>query len=259
MARTSPSPDGVPPAVASAAIPRPTLGLVVTSLRPEQWTKNLILFAGLIFGGRLLEIDAVLSATAAFVLFCGLSGAVYLFNDVWDRDSDRRHPLKRERPVAAGTLATSTALAVAAALGGGAVSAAFWLSVPFGAAAAAYCLLLVTYSTALKHVVIIDVLTISGGFVLRAIAGALAVDVPIGTWLLTCTSLLAMFLALSKRRHELALLGEAAVDHRRTLVEYSPYLLDQMISVVTASTLIAYATFAFSVDTARRLGTPHLG
>jgi len=238
---------------------RPALGLVIASLRPEQWTKNLLLFAGLIFGGRLLEIDAVLSAAAAFVVFCALSGAVYLINDVWDRDSDRRHPLKRERPIAAGALATSTALAVAAALGGSAVAAAFWIGAPLGAIATLYCLLLLTYSAALKHVVIIDVLTISGGFVLRAIAGALAVDVPIGTWLLICTSLLALFLALSKRRHELTLLGEDAVDHRRTLVEYSPYLLDQMISVVTASTLIAYATFAISADTAQRLGTPRLG
>lgn len=260
MARTSPPQDAVPSAVVSPdAIQRPTLGLVVTSLRPEQWSKNLLLFAGLIFGGRLLEIDAVLSAIAAFALFCALSGAGYLMNDVWDRDLDRRHPLKRERPVAAGTLATPTALAVAAALGVSSVSAAFWISVPLGAVAALYCLLLIAYSAALKHVVIIDVLTISGGFVLRAIAGALAVDVPIGTWLLTCTSLLALFLALSKRRHELTLLGEDAVDHRRTLVEYSPYLLDQMISVVTASTLIAYATFATSADTAERLGTPRLG
>ena len=260
MARTSPPPDAVPSAMAPPdGSRRPALGLVIASLRPEQWTKNLLLFAGLIFGGRLLEIDAVLSAAAAFVVFCALSGAVYLINDVWDRDSDRRHPLKRERPIAAGALATSTALAVAAALGGSAVAAAFWIGAPLGAIATLYCLLLLTYSAALKHVVIIDVLTISGGFVLRAIAGALAVDVPIGTWLLICTSLLALFLALSKRRHELTLLGEDAVDHRRTLVEYSPYLLDQMISVVTASTLIAYATFAISADTAQRLGTPRLG
>ena len=260
MARTSPPPDAVPSAAASlGALQRPAFGLVVTSLRPEQWSKNLLLFAGLIFGGRLLEMEAVLSATVAFVLFCALSGAVYLFNDVWDRDSDQRHPLKRERPIAAGTLATSTALAVAAALGGSAVAAAFWIGAPLGAVTAVYGFLLVAYSVALKHVVIIDVLTISGGFVLRAIAGAIAVDVPIGTWLLICTSLLALFLALSKRRHELTLLGDDAANHRRTLVDYSPYLLDQMISVVTASTLIAYATFAISADTALRLGTARLG
>jgi 4-hydroxybenzoate polyprenyltransferase len=259
MARTSSAPDATLSGLGSPdSGQRHTLRLVVASVRPEQWSKNLLLFAGLIFGGRLLDIDAVLSAVAAFALFCALSGAVYLFNDVWDQEADRRHPLKQERPIAAGTLAPRTALFVAAVLGTVAVAVAGWISVPLGAVAAGYGLLLLSYSVALKHVVIIDVLTIAGGFVLRAIGGALAVAVPIGTWLLTCTTLLALFLALSKRRHELTLLGEGAVDHRRILNEYSPYLLDQMISVVTASTLIAYATFAISADTAQRLGTQRL-
>ena len=259
MARTSSAPDATLSGLGSPdSGQRHTLRLVVASVRPEQWSKNLLLFAGLIFGGRLLDIDAVLSAVAAFALFCALSGAIYLFNDVWDQEADRRHPLKQERPIAAGTLAPRTALFVAAVLGTVAVAVAGWISVPLGAVAAGYGLLLLSYSVALKHVVIIDVLTIAGGFVLRAIGGALAVAVPIGTWLLTCTTLLALFLALSKRRHELTLLGEGAVDHRRILNEYSPYLLDQMISVVTASTLIAYATFAISADTAQRLGTQRL-
>ena len=260
MARTSSGPDAAISAASSSDTwRRRPLGLLVISLRPEQWPKNLLLFAGLIFGGRLLEFHAVLLAAAAFALFCALSGAVYLFNDVWDQDTDRRHPLKQKRPIAAGTLLPRTALSVAAVLGAAAAAAAFWISVPLGAVATGYGLLLLLYSVALKHVVIIDVLTIAGGFVLRAIAGAIAVDVPIGTWLLTCTTLLALFLALSKRRHELILLGDGAVDHRRILDEYSPYLLDQMISVVTASTLISYATFAISADTAQRLGTQHLG
>ena len=165
---------------------------------------------------------------------------------------------KQKRPIAAGTLLPRTALSVAAVLGTAAVGAACWISVPLGAVAAGYGLLLLLYSVALKHVVIIDVLTIAGGFVLRAVASAVAVEVPIGTWLLTCTTLLALFLALSKRRHELILLGEGATDHRRILDEYNPYLLDQMISVVTASTLIAYVTFALSADTAQRLGTARL-
>ncbi len=259
MARTSSASNAAGSAASSSDIGRQhPVRLVVTSLRPEQWPKNLLLFAGLIFGGRLLEIHAVLSAAAAFALFCALSGAAYLFNDVWDRDADRRHPLKRDRPIAAGTLLPRTALSVVTVMGAATVGAAFWISVPLGAVAAGYGLLLLLYSLVLKHVVIVDVLAIAGGFVLRAIAGAVAVEVPIGTWLLTCTSLLALFLALSKRRHELILLGEGAVDHRRILDEYSPYLLDQMISVVTASTLIAYATFAISADTAQRLGTERL-
>ncbi len=248
----------------AAAGPRPeagrrsTLSLLVISLRPEQWTKNLLLFAGLIFGGRLLEPSAVLDAGAAFVIFCALSGSIYLFNDVWDQDADRGHPLKQTRPIAAGDLTARTALSAAVVLAAVALAAAFLISAALGAVAAGYVLLLLVYSAALKHVVIIDVLTIAAGFVLRAIAGALAVNVPIGAWLLSCTTLLALFLALSKRRHELILLGEDAVDHRRILEEYSPYLLDQMIAVVTTSTLIAYAVFATSADTAQRLGTSRL-
>ena len=207
---------------------RSTLSLLTISLRPEQWTKNLLLFAGLLFGGRLLQLDEVLTATAAFAIFCGLSGAVYLFNDGQDRDVDARHPLKRARPVASGDLRATTAQLPAVVLIGVAMTGALFMAPAFAAAAAAYTLLLL-YSVALKHVVIIDVLTIAGGFVLRAMAGALAVDVPIGSWLLACTTLLALFLAFSKRRHELVLLGEGAGDHRRILDEYSPYLLDQMI------------------------------
>ena len=238
---------------------RPTLSLLVVSLRPEQWTKNLLLFAGLIFGGRLLELSAVLTAGAAFVIFCALSGSVYLFNDVLEQETDRRHPLKQKRPIAAGDLTARAALSAAAALAAVALVVAFLINAALGAVAAGYALLLLLYSAALKHVVIVDVLTIAGGFVLRAIAGALAVEVPIGAWLLSCTTLLALFLVLSKRRHELMLLGDGAGDHRRILEEYSPYLLDQMISVVTASTLIAYAVFATSADTAQRLGTSRLG
>ena len=260
MARTASTPVAARPAEPHTVTRgRSTLSLVAISLRPDQWTKNLLVFAGLIFGGRLLDLSAVLAATATFLAFCALSSAIYLFNDVWDRDADRRHPLKQTRPVATGDLAVRTALTAAAVLAAAAIPAAFLIGAALGVVAAGYALLLLLYSTALKHVVIIDVLTIAGGFVLRAIAGALAVHVPIGQWLLSCTTLLALFLALSKRRHELVLLGDGAADHRRILEEYSPYLLDQMIAVVTASTLIAYTVFASSADTAQRLGTSHLG
>jgi len=238
---------------------RSTVALLAASLRPEQWPKNLLLFAGLLFGRRLLEPRAVLVAIAAFGIFCALSGALYLLNDIMDRHGDRRHPLKQARPIASGALSARTAGVAAATLIIGAIAAA-WLIVPaLAAIAGAYTLLLLAYSTKLKHVVIVDVLTVAGGFVLRAVAGAVAVDVPIGPWLLACTTLLALFLALSKRRHELVLLGDGAADHRSILGEYSPYLLDQMIAVVTASTVLAYTVFAMSADTASRLGTPRLG
>lgn len=236
-----------------------TPGLLLASLRPEQWIKNLLVLAGVVFGGRLLEPSAVAIAVAAFAIFCALSGAVYLFNDVADRDADKNHPLKRERPIASGQLATTTAVAAGVILGGGGIAAAFSIGTQFGVIAATYVAALLLYSVALKHVVILDVLMIAAGFVLRAVAGAVAVDVPIGHWLLVCTTLLALFLALSKRRHELVLLADGATEHRRILEEYSPYLLDQMIGVVTSSTLIAYTVYATSPDTAARLGTGKLG
>ena len=217
------------------------------------------MLAGVVFGGRLLELPAVASAVAAFGVFCGLSGAVYLFNDVADRGADQKHPLKRERPIASGQLAVSTAVAAGVILGTAGIAVGFAINTQFGLIAATYICALLLYSLALKHVVIVDVLMIAAGFVLRAVGGAVAVDVPIGHWLLVCTTLLALFLALSKRRHELMLLAEGAMDHRRILEEYSPYLLDQMIGVVTSSTLIAYTVYATSADTAERLGTGKLG
>jgi 4-hydroxybenzoate polyprenyltransferase len=238
---------------------RSNAALLATSLRREQWAKNFLLFAGLLFGGRLLEPDAVLKAIAAFAVFCALSSAIYLVNDIWDRDADRRHPLKQTRPIASGEIGVRLAGWSAAILIAGATTVAWVLNSVFGAIATGYVLLLLLYSTTLKHIVILDVLAIAGGFVLRAVAGAVAVTVPIGSWLLVCTTLLALFLALSKRRHELVLLGDGAPHHRRILAQYSPYLLDQMISVVTASTLIAYTVFTLSAETAQRLGTPFLG
>ena len=201
----------------------------------------------------------MLIAGEAFVLFCALSGAVYLFNDIADRTADARHPLKKSRPIASGALPVTTATTAGLVIGVVALAATFALSVPFGAISGAYVVLLALYSTVLKHIVIVDVLTIAIGFVLRAVAGAVAVDVPIGQWLLVCTTLLALFLGLSKRRHELVALGDDATEHRPILEEYSPYLLDQMIAVVTASTVIAYSVYAISEETAQRLGTTRLG
>jgi 4-hydroxybenzoate polyprenyltransferase len=237
---------------------RPLPYSLVRSLRPEQWTKNLIIFGGLLFGQRLLDVPSILKAGGAFVVFCALSGVVYLLNDVADRDADRRHPLKRHRPIASGAVSPAAALATALAIGVVALIAAFLLRVQFGYFAVAYVGLLAFYSGPLKHVVIIDVLTIAIGFVLRAAAGAVVIDVPISNWLLFVTILGALFLALSKRRHELVLLADEATSHRPILQEYSPYLLDQMISVVTASTLVAYAFYTINPETVERFHTNHL-
>jgi 4-hydroxybenzoate polyprenyltransferase len=227
-------------------------------MRPEQWTKNLIVFAALIFGHRLFDPAAVGLSLAAFLIFCGLSGVVYLINDVSDRDADRRHPYKRFRPIAAGTLSPSAAIGWACVIGAIAMALAFWIRPIFGVIAATYLALFTGYSRVFKHVVILDVLTIAIGFVLRAAAGATAIQVPMSHWLLVCTILGALFLGLCKRRHELTLLAEAAGQHRRILEEYNPYLLDQMIGVVTASTLMAYIIYCTSPETIEKFGTNNL-
>ena len=234
---------------------RPLLLNLLLSLRPEQWTKNLFVFAALVFAQRLTDLDAAARATAAFLIFCALSGAVYLVNDVFDREQDQRHPLKALRPIASGAIGPSLALTTAAALSAVSLAAAFALGLPFLAAAAAYLALLCSYSIFLKHIVILDALTVAAGFTLRAAAGAAAIFVPISHWLLVCTTLLALFIALSKRRHELTLLTETATHHRPILGDYTPHLLDQMISVVTASTLIAYAFYTISPETTAKFGT----
>jgi 4-hydroxybenzoate polyprenyltransferase len=262
MAR-SPLPDTVTrDGSAARAVPaRSLLANLLISLRPEQWTKNLVVFAGLLFGRQLFDPSgsSLVLAVAAFVVFCALSGAVYLINDVADRESDRSHPVKSHRPVASGALSPGFALSAAATIVGAALAFAFWLDAPFAWVAVSYVVLQGAYSWQLKHLVILDVLAIAGGFVLRAVAGVVIVDVAIGHWLLLCTLLLALFLALSKRRHELVLLADGAIEHRPILGEYSPYLLDQMISVVTASTLVVYVLSTISPETVQKYGTARLG
>jgi 4-hydroxybenzoate polyprenyltransferase len=249
-----------PPAVTWREPAARSLGVnLLMSLRPSQWAKNLLVFAGLLFGLRLFDPVAVGRAAGAFVIFCLLSGVVYLINDIADRDSDRQHPLKALRPIASGALPVSTALTMAIVLGAVGLTGAFSLGIRFFAVAATYLTLLALYSGPLKHIVIIDVLTIAIGFVLRAVAGAVAVDVEISHWLLVCTILLALFISLAKRRHELVLLASGAPSHRRILGEYSPYLLDQMIAVVTASTLISYVFYTISPETEQKFGTHWLG
>jgi 4-hydroxybenzoate polyprenyltransferase len=248
------------PRPARVSVPARSLAMnLVLSLRPGQWTKNLIVFAALLFSGRLIVLDSVVRSIEAFIIFCALSGVVYLINDVADRDADRQHPLKKSRPIASGALSVTAALSTAAGLGAIALIWAFSLRTSFGVLAAAYLALQAMYSGPLKHIVIIDVLTIAIGFVLRAAAGAAVISVAFSEWLLIMTILLALFLALSKRRHELVLLAASAKGHRRILEEYSPYLLDQMISVVTASTLVAYAIYTVSPETIAKFHTNKLG
>ncbi len=230
---------------------------LLVSLRPHQWTKNLVVLAALTFSKHLFDQDAVLRALLAFVAFCALSGATYLLNDIQDLELDRLHPLKRLRPLASGLLPLRLARGACLVLALGGMAASLVLGGRFALAALVYLALNVGYSFALKHVVILDVLSIAIGFVVRAVAGALAIGVVFSDWLLVCTILLALFLALSKRRQELVALENAA-GHRRILAEYSPYLLDQMVSVVTASCLTAYAFYTLAPDTIEKYRTDRL-
>jgi 4-hydroxybenzoate polyprenyltransferase len=225
---------------------RTQLRAALVSLRPRQWTKNLLLFAGIIFAAKLGDLTRWWEALAAFVAYCAASSAAYLVNDIRDAAHDRAHPVKRTRPIARGELSAGFAGALAAALAVG----AFLLVAALGLSSILFLLtffaLQAAYTLALKHVVLLDVMTIGGLFVVRAAAGAAAVDVRISPWLLLCTALLALFLALAKRRGELVLVGAEATPGRPVLEGYSLALVDQLISVVAASTVISYCLYTFT-------------
>jgi len=259
MARSTSSPVAMPGTRSTVVPGRPVALNLLLTLRPAQWIKNLLVFAGLLFGRRLFDSTAVAEALIAFAVFCALSGVVYLLNDIADRESDRSHPLKARRPIASGALPVNVAAAAAAVIAAVAFAASLTLGAPFTIVAVTYVAVQALYSAWLKHIVIIDALTLAMGFVLRAVAGAVAVRVEISHWLLVCTVLLALFLALAKRRHEIMLLAGDASVHRPILGEYSAYLLDQMIAVVTASTLIVYIFYTVSPETQAKFGTPWLG
>ncbi|TMK33551.1 MAG: decaprenyl-phosphate phosphoribosyltransferase [Actinobacteria bacterium] len=223
------------------------------SLRPRQWTKNLLLFAGIIFAAKLGDAWRWLDAFAVFAAYCAASSAAYLVNDVRDAHHDRAHPVKRARPIARGELSTRSAYVLAGAL----LALAVALVAPLGlvslAFLAAFLGLQATYTLGLKHVVLIDVMTIAGLFVLRASAGAAGVHVRISPWLLLCTALLALFLALAKRRGELVLVGAEATPGRPVLEGYSLALVDQLVSVVAACTVIAYSLYTFTARDSKAL------
>jgi 4-hydroxybenzoate polyprenyltransferase len=233
--------------------------LIFRSMRPPQWVKNTLIFAPLLFARELGDPEAFLRVLLTFALFCLLSGGVYIMNDVLDREQDRQHPFKRNRPIASGALASSAAATAGAFAIVVAVGASFALGPAVAAVMAGYLLLNIGYSRFLKHLVIIDVMTVAAGFLLRVIVGALSIPVAISFWLLLCTGLLALFLGFGKRRHELVLLDVDASSHRPILREYSPYFLDQMISVVTTSTVLTYALYTMSADVQAKLGTSWLG
>jgi 4-hydroxybenzoate polyprenyltransferase len=234
------------------------IGALIASLRPKQWPKNLLVFAGLVFSLNLFNLNYLLLSIAGFVAFCLLSGAVYLVNDLADIEKDRLHPKKRLRPIASGRLkpgAAKVAAVVVAVVGLGGSFALYW---PFGVVGLAYFLLEIAYSFRLKHIVVLDVLTVAAGFALRAVAGTVLVHVTISSWLFVCTILFALFIALAKRRHELLTLEGGGAGHRAVLENYSQTLLDQMMAVATSSAVIAYCLYTIAPETIAKFGTHNL-
>lgn len=227
------------------------------SLRPAQWSKNLFVLAPLLFARRLGDPAALRDAAAAFAAFSAAASTTYLLNDLGDRERDRRHPLKRERPIASGALPPAVAAIAAVVLALFATGLAWRLGTPFALLLVGYLGLGLLYTLALKRIVILDVMAISAGFVLRVLGGAAAIDVAVSHWLLLCTSFLALFLGFSKRRHELLLLSNAS-EQRQVLSDYSPQFLDQMINVVTASAVVSYALYAVAPETVAKFHTDRL-
>jgi UbiA prenyltransferase family len=228
---------------------------LLAALRPQEWIKNLLVFAGLLFSGQLDESDQVLAATLTFVAFCGVSSAGYLLNDLLDREHDRRHPEKRHRPIARGAVAPGAAAAVAGALAAGALAIGFAVEPEVGGLVAAYGVITAAYSLLLKRLVILDVMTIASLFILRVVAGAVAVEAQASEFLLICTAMLALFLGFTKRRQE-AMLEQQPVASassaraaepevtRPVLEHYSLPFLDQMVAMVTATAILSYVIYA---------------
>lgn len=231
---------------------------LLQALRAPQWIKNLFIFAPLLFSQNLMNGPLLLVTIRAFVAFCMISSAQYIFNDIRDLEEDRVHPVKSRRPLASGRMKVGVAIALLVGMGVGGILIAATINLPFLLIAAGYFVLQVLYTLWLKHIVILDVFIIAAGFLIRVIAGGLAIRVEVSSWLLICTILLSLFLALGKRRYELTLLQGEAAQHRPILREYTPYLLDQMISVVTASTFVAYCLYTISPDTVEKFGTKNL-
>ncbi len=231
---------------------------IVRLARPAQWLKNGIMVLAIVFAGELSNPQSVLLTVIAIALYCALSSAVYTLNDLVDAERDRLHPLKKNRPIASGRISQGTAAVMAVVLAVGGLVGSWFVNELFFWSAVAFLGLNLIYSLWWKNVVILDVLTVALSFVIRALAGAFAIEVPASTWMLINTLLLALFLGLGKRRHELLYLEKEALGHRKTLIKYSPALLDQFIAVITAAVLVIYMLYTFSTEVMDKLGTDKL-
>jgi 4-hydroxybenzoate polyprenyltransferase len=243
---------------ADQLVPAASAGTWIRALRPEQWLKNGFVLAPLLFSGRALEWPYPLRSALAFLAFSVVASAVYLMNDVVDREADRRHPRKRHRPVAAGRISPAAAVTVSAGLAVGGLLVGALARPAVAVVLLAYLVLNMLYGTRLKHMVIVDVFSIAAFFLLRLIAGSAAVYVRPSIWLLLCGGLLALYLGFAKRRHELVLLGNASAAHRSVLADYTTAFLDQLSVVLLSVTIVAYIMYTLESDTARLVGTESL-
>jgi len=245
---TTPSqlPPETPRTIPPARTMRATVRSWVRLMRPIQWTKNAIVFAALVFARLVTHPTALQDAVLAFVAFCAISSAIYIFNDWRDIERDRVHPTKRRRPLASGAISPRAGLIGCAVLAAGGCGIAALVSWKLVLVCVAYLAMMVMYSISWKHVVILDVFIIAGGFILRATAGAVAVGVNVSSWLLICTFFLSLFLGFCKRRNEISTLVGDAEAHRPSLRGYTIPVLDQFIALTAASTLMAYSMYTFS-------------
>jgi 4-hydroxybenzoate polyprenyltransferase len=241
-----------------AVASRGTLRLILTAMRPYQWTKNLFLLAPLLFGMKLGDQSALINAAIGTVAFCLLSSALYLLNDIVDADADRAHPQKRLRPIASGALSTPVVISSIFILLIGSFALAFLVGIKFGLLALAYCVVTLAYCFAFKHAIVLDGMLIATGFVLRVVAGAIAVNVLPTHWLIVCAFLLALFLAFSKRRQELLTLSADAANHRKVLGLYTVGYLDRANNILLAATIVCYALYTVAPETVNRFGTDKL-
>lgn len=241
--------------VTSSGMMNSPLVQIIRLMRPRQWPKNILIFGALLFTlGEYWKLftptmwQFLLVNAAAFVIFCALSGLIYIVNDIVDVEKDRAHPTKRNRPLASGALSVSVAISAAVVIGLVALPAAFLINQWFGLVSVTYVVLQLAYSFWLKHIVLIDVFAIAAGFVLRIVAGAVALSVPISAWLYVVATVASLFIGFGKRRAELELLQDEAANHRASLREYSLELLDQIIAVTIATTIMAYSLYTFSAE-----------
>jgi 4-hydroxybenzoate polyprenyltransferase len=241
------------PAVASRA----KVGAVATLLRPHQWLKNAVVLAPLVFSKHLLDLQLASLTLLAVAACCALSSAAYALNDLLDAEADRLHPLKRLRPIASGALSPADGALTFVAAGGLGIALCAAISREVAMLGVGYLVLQQAYTAFLKRVVLLDVIVVATGFILRAYIGGTAIGVEVSPWLVLITFLLALFLALARRKQELEVMGSAAADHRAALGEYTPALLDQMISPIIGATLVAYMIYSVSPEVAGRLGTPY--